>query len=866
MLEERVIPDRRGTDFVFSLLVAVLIFGIGPGSAAAESPAPEPASAASAAGVAASFSPSGGFAVSWNATGWTFSGAVPRPDHLKSTKGADAIGPFSSVSEFIPDESRQIEIRVYDTISAARFLETYQADSPNRAPFPTFQRFPSNLHHLAFSGQFSIYSFSSLAADSPWVFFDENRNSVVLSAASHFLQMRSSRDGAGPILCGVDPAIAMIPKGYETSVLLVFGAGINATVESWGNCLTSLSGKPRPANDRGPILSSFGYWTDNGATYYYREADRLGYPGTLRTAARELSTGGTEPGYLQLDSWWYPKGAKDTWKDSGGIYDYTASPDLFPEGLAAFQASLHLPLVVHARWIDEASPYRRRYAMSHNVIVDPAYWNSVADYLKAAGVVVYEQDWLSGPATADENLRDPDAFFGNMAGSLSARGIDIQYCMPLPSHLLQSTLYPNVTSARVSPDRFGPSRWTQFLFDSRLASAVGLWPWCDVFMSAEKENMILAVLSGGVVGVGDPLDRIDRDGVALAARPDGILVKPDTALLPDDSAYVAAANGTSPPMLAESFTDHGGIRAAYIVAYPQGPETGVEIRLDSLGIPAPAYVFDALSGSGAVIGRGSNLKDAVASELGYYLAVPIGPSGVAFLGDSGKIASLGKKRIASLTDDGTLVARVVFAPGEKSVVLRGFAPEKPIVSASRGQVGRLSYDQKTGLFHFEATAATGSATVSIRCPSGREQLRAEEVPTISRRAAPPRHIYPAVEAALHGVAIATKNPGFTSNAYGDYTNADDDYIEWAVTVPEEAEYRLSFRYANGAREDRPLRIDVNGETIEAAFSFPFTGSWVTWTTRSLTARLKSGRNLIRATAIGRSGGNFDYLRVDKDGN
>ena len=39
----------------------------------------------------------------------------------------------------------------------------------------------------------------------------------------------------------------------------------------------------------------------------------------------------------------------------------------------------------------------------------------------------------------------------------------------------------------------------------RLASALGEWPWTDVFMSSETSNLLLSTLSASMVGVGDAL-------------------------------------------------------------------------------------------------------------------------------------------------------------------------------------------------------------------------------------------------------------------------------------------------------------------------------------------------------------------------
>jgi hypothetical protein len=49
--------------------------------------------------------------------------------------------------------------------------------------------------------------------------------------------------------------------------------------------------------------------------------------------------------YLQIDSWWYYKGIKD------GVSNWTARPDVFPNGLKGLDHELlNLPLVAHNRY------------------------------------------------------------------------------------------------------------------------------------------------------------------------------------------------------------------------------------------------------------------------------------------------------------------------------------------------------------------------------------------------------------------------------------------------------------------------------------------------------------------------------------
>src|SRR5690606_11774624 len=86
------------------------------------------------------------------------------------------------------------------------------------------------------------------------------------------------------------------------------------------------------------------------------------------------------------------------------------------------------------------------------------------------------------------------------------------------------------------------------------------------------------------------------------------------------------------------------------------------------------------------------------------------------------------------------------------------------------------------------------------------------------------------------------------------------YVQWNVVVPAGGEYLLQFRYSLTSG-NRPLRISANGSTVAEGLSFPSTGSWSNWAYVNLPVTLNSGSNLIRATAIGFSGGNVDHLRV-----
>jgi hypothetical protein len=116
-------------------------------------------------------------------------------------------------------------------------------------------------------------------------------------------------------------------------------------------------------------------------------------------------------------------------------------------------------------------------------------------------------------------------------------------------------------------------------------------------------------------------------------------------------------------------------------------------------------------------------------------------------------------------------------------------------------------------------------------------------------------------ARLSGAIVASNQAGYTGSGFADYQHASGDFVEWTVTAPAAGDHLLTFRYANGSTSSRPLAIAVNGAVVQAGLAFPGTGSWTSWKTVALSAKLIAGVNAIRATATGTSGANIDNLVV-----
>ena len=671
---------------------------------------------------------SGQYEIIWRKTNWKFSGELGAATKAVVSSGTDRVGAFHEIQ--FTFNSFAGDIRVYDAQAAALFTLTNRQAADNFPTFPCFTNFPAALHHFSFhESSFAPPRFDLEKNGTPWLLFDGRANAVLLSPADDFMLASMNGDGVHKIASGLNDDVRNLPANFSHSTLIAFASGIHAAWQAWSGAFLALQGRTPPANDADTGLRYLGYWTDNGAVYYYNYNTNWGYAGTLEKLVAHYRAEKIPIRYLQLDSWWYyktltgpdgklgqtknPRLPKGEWNRYGGLLKYKADPAVLPDGLDGLHEKTGLPLITHNRWIDPASPYHERYKISGIAAVDPQWWDDIMADIAAGGVTCYEQDWLSEIYFHSPEFQTTPgigaAFTDNMARAARAKNVSLQYCMPLPRFFLQGARYPNLTTIRVSDDRFERARWDSFLYVSQLADAVGIWPWVDVFMSTETNNLLIANLSAGMVGVGDAIGKENRENLLHVARPDGVLVKPDAPLLPLDEDYLADANGQKTPMIAWTHSDHGLLRTAYVFAYNRqntNCETGFTPA--ELGLKGKVCVLNARDGSAQF----QSAKKRVALALkpngtAYYEITPVGKSGLAFFGDADKFVSNGRQRIASLADtSGELAVTITFAAGEKSVRVFGYAKKAPKVSARSGAVGTLEFNVKTGRFGVDVTPAS----------------------------------------------------------------------------------------------------------------------------------------------------------------
>jgi hypothetical protein len=675
----------------------------------------------------------GAYELTTKEAAWTLGGSVGGPVRdVALSRGSDAIGAYQQMSLSWREAQTPVtgRIRLYDESALVLFSSEYGAamDVPP-APFPCFTRLPAKWYIFSHKlREFAPPQFAANEICTPWLLFDDRANALIVSPASHYMVATMLGDGRQKLASGLNSELRNLPAGFSHQTVLAFGQGINRTWDLWGRSLLRLAGAQRPGQDADVVLKYLGYWTDNGAAYYYNYDPDRGYAGTLKALVERYRAEQIPLHYLQLDSWWYCKSTtgadgkpgpakkverlpEGEWNRYGGTLQYKAHPFLFADGLDQFQKAVGLPLVTHGRWIDPASPYHQRYTISGLAAVDPKWWDDTAAYLKASGIITYEQDWLDriysfSPAFTT-NLAAGEAFLDNMARACQEKGLTMQYCMPYACYFLQGCRYSNLTTIRTSTDRFGPSRWNDFLYTSRLASALGLWPWSDVYNSSERNNVLLSTLSAGPVGVGDAIGAETKTNLVRAVREDGVIVKPDAPIVPTDSTYLADARKLNAPMIASTFTDRGGLRTVYVFACvrPKMPAGEVGFAPSEFGLSGQVYVYDCFA-------RRGHPQDActafsaplAANKAAFYIIAPVGKSGIAFFGDSGKFVSNGRQRISACQDEpGQLRVKVVFAEAERSVVLHGYAGTLLTASAQAGKVGPLHYETDTRHFEIEVS-------------------------------------------------------------------------------------------------------------------------------------------------------------------
>jgi hypothetical protein len=542
----------------------------------------------------------------------------------------------------------------------------------------------------------------------PVILFSDDFNVIVFSPMDHFfISLVNVVDGR--IEYGIEGEIDEIPEGFTHRFLLVKGKGINATVEEWGRLLMQDRGVSKRDRYADTGVSYLGYWTDNGAAYFYREIPGKNFEGTLLAVKDEAGKLGIPYGYFQIDSQWYFRGP-DTTTRKGGLYKWEPNPEYFPDGLAAFRQRLGLPLIAHNKWFIIDNGYKDDYPFVSGEAWSIPLGREVYDIFmrnaKAWGIETYEPDWLMSHIWEIPYLRQgigrAEKWMLDQNDAAIEQERTMQLCMAGAAHLMFTLDMPAVTTFRTSIDYHAAtskeSYWPMFHTVNMLASALGVMPFKDNFHSSEawgEQEALISNLSAGMVGVGDAIGVSKPDILSRTCRKDGLLLKPDKSATPIDAMFLHHER----PYTVSTFSERENLgRWTYVAAFHLSknhaemtsidkafamltydgedlnnmfvwPDEVTDWRFDlaeDLKITERVVLYNWRSGDVQVVDDRFDIP--VMPHLydyAYFILAPIFSNGLALIGEPGKFVTLADKRFKEIEPlENSIRVVVTGVPGE----------------------------------------------------------------------------------------------------------------------------------------------------------------------------------------------------------
>ena len=294
---------------------------------------------------------------------------------------------------------------------------------------------------------------------------------------------------------GLMASVKSIPDDQtELKYILAVGDTFDDAFNRWGIALRKFHGK-NFNTPRDVTTEYLGYWTDNGAYYYYKTlGPNITYEDTLIKLNQEFQVRGLPMKYVEIDSWWYFKGPVQ------GVTSWTPMPELFPHGLDRVQQETGWPVGAHNRYWSGKTNYSSENGGDYYFIIEKdeynrtvglpqeaKFWFDLMKDSKKWGLEMYEQDWLDVQYllmnSTHEDFYAADNWLTQMGYGAKENGIFIKYCMALPRHILSSSAIDSVNAARTSGDyRLSKDNWRIGL-SGLFSNALGLHTFKDSFWS-----------------------------------------------------------------------------------------------------------------------------------------------------------------------------------------------------------------------------------------------------------------------------------------------------------------------------------------------------------------------------------------------
>lgn len=263
----------------------------------------------------------------------------------------------------------------------------------------------------------------------PMIFHDADANTVAFAPVDNFLvNMLGVSPSTRALSVGMQSSITTTPAAHNMSFVMVLGKGIQNTIDVLGALLHSEYNRTPACMAFTRDLRLLGYYSDNGACYYYNTEPNMTYEDTYARLFDEASTKKIPYGFYHLDSFFYTKdsgagvGVCDVNKvhasGSAGSIEWDGCTNLFPLGLGHLSNAIlnGSNLSAHARLFSDHTIYAQgnlpgnhsydrqfpfvkdasKQAAIPTTNVSAAFWNFlISDAATRWNLAMYEQDWTA---------------------------------------------------------------------------------------------------------------------------------------------------------------------------------------------------------------------------------------------------------------------------------------------------------------------------------------------------------------------------------------------------------------------------------------------------------------------------------------
>jgi len=585
--------------------------------------------------------------------------------------------------------------------------------------FPSFINNSSN--QRIFTYRESIFcppSRKLKATSSPVVLYDDNLNCIVIAPLDGFLNTVISQDKDGRINCGIQGEITSLPKDYSQKFILYFGNGINKPMERVGDILLKYHNAQRKDLYSDIVCSHLGFWTDNGAYYYYKTEKGLNYGETMVAIKNYFEKENLPIRYYNFDSWWYLKHTNKIFTTifrpivrllGGGLYGNTmrweTDPERFTTDLKTFYTErFQKPITAHNRRWDARSPYLKEYDFitykNHACPLKLDFWSWLMHHAKESGIVVYEQDWMKNQIDSIPYLREKsdaiEKWLKNMAIAAKKNEINIFYCMETPGITLYSIKHPNITITRCSGDY--NHRWPltyRYVHSTQtniLLHAVGLVSHPDVFRSRSIEDVKLRPfgekhpkfkclyqnLNAGPVCPGDKKENVNWSLLKKTCKNDGLLLKPDKPLTANDLMFKPHRKY----YICDTYIKRNNLIWRFILISNIWPKRVKETFFipKELGFQQDKFVlYDYFKDKMQKISNKQKIELGKLNkyEYKYLILNPLFENGLAFIGCIDKFIPCSKKQVLNMVSDGNSLSFTLKDLKKTELKIILYAEQKP---------------------------------------------------------------------------------------------------------------------------------------------------------------------------------------------